>query len=220
MVLAMDHADHKKYSRIHVQKTEIVSQPIAFFDFDGTITTKDTLLEMIKYRHGNAKFYLGLLLHSPYLVAYKAGIISNQLAKEKVLKLFFGRMTTEQFRQCCEDFAAEKIPVLIRKKALKEIDRLKQAGAEVVIVSASPENWLQPWCATLNLQLLATQLEVHNNTITGRIKGNNCHGEEKVRRIREAFDLSAYKEIYCYGDTSGDKPMLSLATYAFYKPFR
>jgi HAD superfamily hydrolase (TIGR01490 family) len=197
-----------------------VSQPIAFFDFDGTITTRDTLLEIIKYKHGKTKFYLGFLLHSPYLVAYKAGIISNQTAKEKVLKLFFGRMTVDQFRQCCESFAAEKIPGLLRKKALKEIEQLKKAGAEVVIVSASPENWLQPWCATLNLPLLATQLEVSKEKITGKIKGNNCHGEEKVRRIKEAYDLSAYKEVYCYGDTSGDKPMLALATHAFYQPFR
>ncbi|WP_315820848.1 HAD family hydrolase [Paraflavitalea speifideaquila] len=93
-----------------------MSQLIAFFDFDGTITTKDTLLEIIKYRHGKAKFYLGFLLHSPYLVAYKAGIISNQTAKEKVLKLFFGRVTVEQFSQCCTSFAAEKIPGLLRKK--------------------------------------------------------------------------------------------------------
>ena len=197
-----------------------MSRPIAFFDFDGTITTKDTLLEIFKYRHGKARFYLGFLLNSPFLVAYKAGIISNQLAKEKTLKLFFGGMKVDEFNAFCGQFAAEIIPSLVRKKALREIDQLKQAGAEVVIVSASPENWLQPWCATLNLPLLATQLEVHNNTITGKIKGNNCHGEEKVRRIKEAYDLSDYKEIYCYGDTSGDKPMLALATYAFYQPFR
>lgn len=197
-----------------------MSRPIAFFDFDGTITTKDTLLEIFKYRHGKLKFYLGFLLSSPYLVAYKAGIISNQLAKEKTLKLFFGGMKAEVFNAFCEEFAANVIPSLLRQKALKEIDLLKQAGAEVVIVSASPENWLQPWCTALNLKLLATQLEVNNNKITGRIKGNNCHGEEKVRRIREAYNLADYTTVYCYGDTSGDKPMLAMATHAFYQPFR
>lgn len=197
-----------------------MSRPIAFFDFDGTITTKDTLLEIFKYRHGKMKFYLGFLLNSPFLVAYKAGLISNQLAKEKTLQLFFGGMKVADFNAFCEQFAREIIPSLLRKKALKEIDRLKQAGAEVVIVSASPENWLQPWCTAHNLQLLATQLEVNNHQITGKIKGNNCHGEEKVRRIQEAYNLADYKEVYCYGDTSGDKPMLSLATHAFYQPFR
>lgn len=197
-----------------------MSQPIAFFDFDGTITTKDTLLEIFKYRHGKARFYLGFLLNSPFLVAYKAGIISNQLAKEMTLKFFFGGMKAEEFNTFCEQFATEIIPSLVRKKALKEIDDLKKAGAEVVIVSASPENWLQPWCTEHNLKLLGTQLEVNNGKITGKIKGNNCHGEEKVRRIKAAYDLTAWKEVYCYGDTSGDKPMLALGTHAFYQPFR
>lgn len=197
-----------------------MSRPIAFFDFDGTITTKDTLLEIFKYRHGKAKFYFGFLLNSPFLVAYKAGVISNQLAKERTLQFFFGGMKEADFNTFCEQFAAEIIPSLIREKALKEIDKLKQAGAEVVIVSASPENWLRPWCATLNLPLLATRLEVNKDKITGKIKGNNCHGEEKVRRIREAYDLTQYNSIYCYGDTSGDKPMLALADHAFYQPFR
>jgi HAD superfamily hydrolase (TIGR01490 family) len=197
-----------------------VSRSIAFFDFDGTITTKDTLLEIFKYRHGKAKFYFGFLLNSPFLVAYKAGVISNQLAKERTLQFFFGGMKEADFNTFCEQFAAEAIPSLIREKALKEIDKLKRAGAEVVIVSASPENWLRPWCASLNLPLLATRLEVNKEKITGKIKGNNCHGEEKVRRIREAYDLSQYNSIYCYGDTSGDKPMLALATHSFYQPFR
>lgn len=197
-----------------------MSRPIAFFDFDGTITTRDTLLEIIKYRHGKVKFYLGFLLHSPWLVLMKLGVISNQTAKEKVLKLFFGNMTTEQFGVSCEQFAADMIPRLVRPKALKEINKLKQAGADVVIVSASPENWLQPWCATLNLSLMATRLEVVNGKITGKIKGHNCHGEEKVKRIKEVYDLANYNDVYCYGDTSGDKPMLALANHPFYQPFR
>jgi len=41
-----------------------------------------------------------------------------------------------------------------------------------------------------------------------------------VRRILAAYDLSQYDEVYAYGDTKGDKPMLGLATIAFYKPFR
>jgi phosphoserine phosphatase len=70
------------------------------------------------------------------------------------------------------------------------------------------------------VKLIASRMEVKDEMITGKIDGRNCHGEEKKRRIQEAFDLSAYQEIYCYGDTKGDKPMLSLATSAFYKPFR
>ena len=220
MVLALDHADHKKHSRIHIQKNEAVSRRIAFFDFDGTITTKDTLLEIIKYRHGVKKFYVGFLLYSPWLIAYKLGIISNQLAKEKVLRWFFHKMTPDQFQAMSDEFALTTIPSLVRPKALTEIQKLQQGGAEVVIVSASAENWIRPWTQSLHLPLIATQLEVRNGSITGKINGKNCHGPEKVARIKAQYDLADYSEIYCYGDTSGDRPMLALGTLRFWKPFR
>jgi phosphatidylglycerophosphatase C len=197
-----------------------LTKRIAFFDFDGTITTHDTLLEIIKYCKGDARFYLGFCINAPFLFAYKAGIISNQLAKEKVLRYFFGRMTPGDFQKACDAFAASHLPPLIRPKAMQEIEKLKAAGAAVVIVTASAEQWLQQWCQQQGLQLMGTKLEVKNGLLTGKIDGINCHGQEKVRRIRERFDLSQYDEIFCYGDTKGDKPMLELATFSFYKPFR
>lgn len=103
---------------------------------------------------------------------------------------------------------------------MHEIRKLKEAGAEVVVVSASPENWIIDWCKQMELKCIATRLQVLDKKITGKINGTNCHGEEKVRRIRELYDLTSYHSIYCYGDTSGDLPMLSLGTIRFFKPFR
>ena len=193
---------------------------IAFFDFDGTVTHKDTLLEFIKHQKGSLRFYLGFLLNSPFLIAYKSGIISNQWAKERMLTYFFGKKSVEQFQQQCEDFAGKVIPSLIRVKALKEIRKLQEAGAEVVIVSASAENWVRPWCEKEKVDCVATRLEYNNGFITGKINGLNCYGEEKVRRIQEKYNLSEYAAIYGYGDTKGDKPLLGLASFSFYKPFR
>ncbi len=193
---------------------------IAFFDFDGTITTHDTLLEFIKFYKGNFRFYLGFALNAPFLFAWKAGLISNQAAKERMLVHFFGNTPLPEFQARCNEFAASQIPPLVRPKAMKEIEKLLASGAEVVIVSASAENWIQHWCAQHQLQLIGTKLQVKNNLLTGKIENRNCHGQEKVNRINAAFDLSAYDEVYCYGDTKGDKPMLGLATFAFYKPFR
>lgn len=197
-----------------------MSRRIAFFDFDGTITTKDTLLEMIRYSFGPGKFMLGFLLNSPFIVAYMLGLIGNHVAKQQVLRFFFGKLSTEKFNALCREYAEEAIPLVLRGKAMKEIEKLRSIGASVIVVSASPENWLQPWCDAHGLQLLATRMQVSNGRITGKIEGLNCHGEEKVRRIRESFDLAQFDQVYCYGDTNGDKPMLELATVSFFKPFR
>lgn len=197
-----------------------MSRGIAFFDFDGTITTHDTMLEFIKFSRGTFSFYAGFLLYSPYLVGYKLKLIPRQTAKEKVLAHFFRNQPAAAFEEQCALFAKTRIPALIRPQALVEIERLKAEGAQVVIVSASPENWIRFWTDSLQLQLIATRLEVQDGRLTGRLLGKNCHGAEKVRRINEHYTLSDYQKIYAYGDTSGDKPMLRLATHPAYKPFR
>jgi phosphatidylglycerophosphatase C len=109
---------------------------------------------------------------------------------------------------------------VIRPKALQEIDKLKAAGAGVVIVSASPEYWLQGWCDNIGIKCIATRLLTAGNKLTGKIDGINCYGEEKVNRIKKNYDLDTFSSVYCYGDTPGDKPMLALGTIRFYKPFR
>ncbi|MBL7699550.1 MAG: HAD-IB family hydrolase [Chitinophagaceae bacterium] len=197
-----------------------MNRVIAFFDFDGTVTSKDSLLQFIRHVKGDVGFYLGFLIHSPILVLYKLKILSNHRAKEIMLNYFFGRMKAEDFNKHCENFIANKLPKMLRPKAVKEIQKLKDAGAEVVIVSASPENWITGWCDTNELKCVATKLVTEDGRITGRINGLNCHGREKVRRINEGFNLREYSSVYAYGDTPADKYMLSIADYRFYKPFR
>jgi len=193
---------------------------IAFFDLDGTVTSKDTMLEFIKFAKGKSRFVLGFLVNSPYLIAYKLNPNLNQWAKEKLMQHFFNNTPPTQFQKWGNAFATDVLPHLIRPKAAAEIQRLKESGTIIVIVSASFDTWVRKWTEQNNLQLLASIPEVKDGKITGRIKGKNCHGEEKVRRIKKAFALDKFDAIYAYGDTIGDQPMLKLATIAHYKPFR
>ena len=193
---------------------------IAFFDFDGTITTKDTLFELIKYQKGTTRFYIGLLANIPVIAALRLRLVSSQFAKEKVLQYFFKGMELSCFQNTCDLFASEILPYMVREGVLTEIKKLQGSGFEIVVVSASAENWIKNWSDKIGARLIATHLETANKLLTGKIKGRNCNGEEKAARIRSAYNISQYDEIYCYGDTSGDKPMLALGTRAFYRPFR
>ena len=58
---------------------------LALFDFDGTITTRDTLFEFIMYSKGKARFFSGFMLLAPVLTLFKAGVISNSKAKQIVM---------------------------------------------------------------------------------------------------------------------------------------
>jgi phosphatidylglycerophosphatase C len=198
----------------------VSGKKIAFFDFDGTITTKDTLLELIKFQKGRRSFYIGFLINSPWLIAYKLKWIPNDRAKQKILSWFFAGLPLPAFQEKCDLFAEHELPLLIRPGAIAEISRLQNGGFEVVVVSASAANWISKWTNSHSLKLVATVLEVKNGLLTGRIQGKNCYGEQKVVCIRKQWDLTGYEEIFAYGDTPGDKPMLSLATKSFYKPFR
>ena len=193
---------------------------IAFFDFDGTITTKDTLLEIIKFQKGKTSFYFGFILHTHWLIAYKLNWLSNNTAKQKILTYFFAGTAEGVFQEKCDLFAENIIPGLVRPGALSEINQLRSQGFEIVVVSASAGNWIRKWTNSFSLQLIATKLEVKNGLITGRIDGENNHGEQKTINIKQRWNLDEYAEIYAYGDSSGDKPMLDLATKSFYKPFR
>lgn len=192
---------------------------IAFFDFDGTVTTKDTLPEIIRFQKGSLSLYTGFLLLAPWLMLYRLGLLANDRAKQIMLKYFFGGMREEDFQRNCDAFTETRLPHLIRPGALKELRRLKAEGAVLVIVSASAGNWIRKWSDSLSLELVSTKLEINKGLLTGRIQGKNCYGEEKVRRIRAIWNLEEY-EVYAYGDSSGDLPMLKLAAQSFYKPFR
>jgi phosphatidylglycerophosphatase C len=196
-----------------------LKKSIAFFDFDGTITKKDTMLELARFAKGNSGYLAGLCLISPWLVAMKFGLISKRAGKEKLLACFFGGTSIENFNLTCASFTEKIIPALIKKEALEEIKQHLREGTPVVIVSASAENWVAPWCEANKLLFICTKLQVTGKKITGKLNGENCNGKEKVNRIKELFNLENYSTVYCYGDTGGDKMMLDLASHPSYRKF-
>lgn len=192
---------------------------IAFFDFDGTITTKDTLFEIIRFHKGSTALNFGMALLSPALVAFKMKLISTQRMKEIVFRYFFGGTPVDAFRNKCAAFCAGRLPELIKENALQAIRQHLVQGHQVAVVTASSEDWVEPWCTSLGIVCIGTRLEVRNALITGKISGLNCNGPEKVERIKQTFDLNGYDDIYAYGDTSGDRPMLGIAKFGFFRKF-
>ena len=157
---------------------------------------------------------------APYLIAFKLGFADRQKSKEKLLAAFFSGVPKNLFDEQAAKFADTKIPELIRKDAKIILEKYLKEGVTIVIVSASPSAWIMPWSEKNGYHHISTELDQTNNIISGRISGKNCYGEEKVRRIKEKYNLEEYNEIYAFGDSRGDLPMLSIAHKKFYKPFR
>ena len=193
---------------------------LALFDFDGTITTDDSLIKFIRFSRGDSKFLVGMVILSPMLIVYKLKLIPNYRAKEYMLSHFFKDMSEEKFMQLTREYSLNHIDSVVRPKAMQKIAWHKEQGHEIVIVSASIECWLKPWCDKNNLNLIGTKMQMQNAKVTGLFASKNCHGVEKVNRIKELYHLNEYDYIYAYGDSSGDKELLELADEKFYKPFR
>ena len=190
---------------------------LALFDFDGTITFKDSFGDFIAYAVGRRKFITGVVLLSPMLFAYALGFIRNWRAKELVSTYFFGGWESRSFQGLASKYSRGRLPRIVRDIALERIGWHKDKGDKVVIVSASIDLWLADWCATCDVDLIATKLEMKDGRVTGRFLTRNCSGKEKVRRIEECYNLQGFDYIYAYGDTPGDKAMLDIANERYYK---
>ncbi len=197
-----------------------MKKKLVVFDFDGTITYRDSMLEFTKFYHGNLRFYLGMLFLLPVLIPYKIGLIPNWKAKEYFLAHFFSKEPLSKFQEACDRFGLLRIPSLIRPAAFRQLAEHQKNGDQLVIVSSSAENWLRSWCEQQGIRLIGTRLETQNGRITGKLKGLNCYGEEKVRRLKERFQLDTYVEIITYGDSKGDFELFQISSQYFYKPFR
>ena len=120
-----------------------MSKKVYLFDFDGTITSADTLLRFIRFACGTWRFLLGFFLHSPMIIAMKLNLCDNGMTKQKVFSWFFRGMNIDVFVNLCKRFATENFN-LMRPKATDLLNRLFRDGEDIVIVSASLVNWLAP----------------------------------------------------------------------------
>ena len=190
---------------------------IAAFDFDGTLTTSDTLIAFIRYTHGQRRLLLGFLRHAHWLLMMKLGFYSNGKAKEKVFSYFYKGTTHKQFAQWGREFADIAETMLNSHM----VDILKQHLAKdhsVCVVTAGIDEWVRPICERLGVNIiLATHIEVSpNGTLTGRFLTPNCYGNQKVARLLEAFPQRQSYKLYAYGDSRGDNELLAFADMGFH----
>ena len=190
------------------------------FDFDGTLTRRDTLLEFIRFAKGNKAFLLCFLRFSPFLVLMKMGLYPNWKAKQRVFSYCFKGMPVAGFNALCRRFAKEKAG-LMRPKGVNKIREVLAGGGKVVIISASIDNWVEPFFDGMgDVYVLGTMVDEREGVLTGRFLTKNCYGEEKVNRLLQLFPERTQYRLTAYGDSRGDLQLLDFADESHYRPFR
>lgn len=189
------------------------------FDFDGTITVKDSFLAFLRWRSGPVGYAFGMVRLTPNLIHYLFHRDRERL-KASAVGVFLKGMQREALEDAAWRFAEHIGPRLFRSDAVATWRRWRAKGARPVIVTASPDIVVAPFARSLGADtLIGTQLEFdERGRVTGRFTTPNCRGSEKVRRLREIFGEDV-RLAAAYGDTVGDREMLGLADERGYRVF-
>lgn len=193
--------------------------PVVAFDFDGTLTCRDTFIAFLAWRAEPLGFAAGLAASAPAFVAFCLHRDRGRL-KAAVARRFFGGVRRKQLEDEARRFAAERFAALIRPDALQCWQGWRRRGARLYIVTASPDVLVAPFAERLGPDgLIATRLAFDaEDCFVGALEGANCRGEEKVARLRAALGPDVKLEA-AYGDTGGDREMLALAERPAMKVF-
>lgn len=193
---------------------------VALFDFDGTLTRRDTLPMFIRHASGVWGLLWALLSNMPAMIVLAcAGWktvwgIDASTTKERLLRGCFAHKKCEDVATLAREFAS-KIEDVKAPTVVKQMCNHIAQGNRVAIVSASADVWVAPWASRYGVtDIIATRMEIAEGCYTGKFAGGNCNGEEKVRRIREMFPREKY-HLVAYGNSSGDYPMLRYAHEAY-----
>lgn len=189
---------------------------LALFDFDGTVTTRDSFEPFLYYATGPVRTAVGTTLVGPLLAGNRLGFVSaSRLRRSAAYVCFRGRRAAE-VDDWGERYSA-RLDALVRPKMLAKIRWHGAQGDHVAIVSASLATYLRHWCERVGVECLSTELEARSGVLTGRYATADCAGPEKARRVRARYDLAKYETIYAYGDTPEDAELLALAHQRFFR---
>jgi len=193
------------------RQPEVPFRPLVAFDFDGTLTWKDSFLAFLAWRAGRGAYAVGLAALAPAVAAFAVNRDRGRL-KAAATRRFLAGATRSELEADAQRFATEFGRPLLRPDAVRAWRRWQGDGARLVIVTASPDTIVAPIARALGADLLiGTRLAFDaDDRVTGALDGANCRGPEKVRRLREVFGDDVRLEA-AYGDTDGDREMLALA---------
>lgn len=201
---------------------------VAAFDFDGTLTRRDTFTSFLACGLGWPRFLLALLQCLPWLAGYALRLIGNDEAKARLMLATLSGRTTAEMEVWTTRWLNQAFPGQLQDWTLARLVYHQQAGHCCVLVSASPDIYLPRVASQLGFDgLICTEMEVEQDgeggRLTGRMRTPNCYGAQKVLRLNawlsERFGAESLGSmtLYAYGDTAGDKPMLRLAQHAWYQ---
>lgn len=190
---------------------------LALFDFDGTITERETMPDFMQAAVRPGRLAVGKVIFLPLILGYKLGIISGSLVRAAICWFGFRGVPVAELEQHGLAFSELFLPSVLRPQAMERIAWHKLRGDRVVVVSGGLDLYLAHWAKSQGLELLCSSLEQREGCFTGRYQGAQCVRAEKVRRVHAALNAGSYRRVFAYGDTPEDHDLLAMAHEAYYR---
>ena len=190
-------------------------EKLAIFDIDYTITRKETLMEFFKYLVSkdikNIKF-LPRALYSGLMYGIK---VYDEISVKECFLKFIENIDEKELAILTKSFYDERLSTILYEDAVNMIKKLKNEGYMVILISASPEFYIKEFYAIKEVDLIiGTKFIFENGKFVRKMRGNNCKGEEKVKRLEKVLkekNIKAdFKNSYMFSDSLSDKPLLDL----------
>ncbi len=185
---------------------------VAYFDFDGTITSFDTFIIFLIYVTGWPKFLIKLprLLKVAFLYLFK--FVNNEVAKEQVLTIMIKGYPEDFIEKKAFKFALKKIGKYIKPDVYTRLQYHYEHGHKILVVSANLAIYLRYWASQHKIDgVIGTEIEFKDGVCTGKLATKNCYAKQKVARILhylEDNDLT-FDYSYGYGNSQGDRDLLN-----------
>jgi len=131
---------------------------LALFDFDGTITRSDTFAPFIRSVTPLWRLAIGYIALAPLIIGWRLRVIGASPLRRGMIFVAFAGRREDTLRRLGERYAQQTLPYCLIPDVMTTISQYKSRGDTVVIVSASLDLYLKPWCAAHNIDLLCTTL--------------------------------------------------------------
>jgi HAD superfamily hydrolase (TIGR01490 family) len=190
---------------------------LALFDFDGTITTHETMPVFVRATASRPRLVLGSLLLWPLIAGYRRGLVSGSRVRAAIVRVAYTGRPAAWLQAHGAAFARDYLDRHLRPEALRRIAWHRARGDAILVVSGGLGDYLRPWAEAHGLELACSELERRGDRLTGRYAGAQCAGAEKARCVAARFDLAAFERVHAYGDTAEDEHLLAMATERFYR---
>lgn len=194
----------------------------AIFDVDLTLTSKDTFIEFYKFLCKQDKrflIYFNKVVHAGLMYCLK--FYDEKKSKEQYLS-FLNGLSVDVVNEFSKKFFEEHLlKKLLYKDGLLEIEKCKSKGYKVILISASPEFYLNNFNQLYSIDyVLGTRYEIKDGFYTGKMLGYNNKGEEKVLRLYEFLHKNNIENVdfqnsCMYSDSLNDLSLFNLVGNRF-----